>query len=196
MEESVTGADRLLVIGGSAGSLEVLLTFLPKLRADVGFAIILVLHRKQYNESTLIELISSKTKLNAKEADDKDKILPGWIYVAPADYHLLIEKDQTLSLDYSEKVNFSRPCIDVSFKTASETYRDSLIGILLSGANADGAEGLQYIKQNGGTTAVQDPRCAEVSYMPEKAIEKCKPDFILNTNDLADFINAISEQSA
>ena len=187
---------KLLVIGGSAGSLEVLLTVLPHLKADLNLAIIIVLHRKNSNDSSLTALITAKTELKVKEADDKDNILPGWIYLAPADYHLLIETNHTLSLDDSEKVNFSRPCIDVTFQTAAETYGTALCCLLLSGASADGGDGLNLVKQSGGITAVQDPACAEVSYMPQKAIEKNKPDFILDTQAMAAFINSLAEHSA
>ena len=189
-------AIQLLIIGGSAGSLDVLLNVLPELRADLNFAVIIVLHRKYNNDSSLTGLIAAKTRMKVKEVDDKDEILPGWIYLAPADYHLLIEADHTLALDYSEKVNYSRPCIDVTFETAAERYGSSLCCMLLSGASADGAAGLKMVKQSGGITVVQDPACAEVSYMPLKAIEKSKPHYILDVQGIADFINTLNEQSA
>ena len=189
-------AIKLLIIGGSAGSLEVLLTVLPELRADLSFAIIIVLHRKYDNDSSLTGLVAARTKMKVKEVDDKDEILPGWIYLAPADYHLLIETDHTLALDYSEKVNYSRPCIDVTFQTATEAYGSALCCLLLSGASADGADGLDLVRQNGGVTAVQDPESAEVAYMPLKAIEKSQPDYIVDIKDIADFINSLNEQSA
>ena len=182
----------LLVIGGSAGSLDVLISILPRIRKDLRIAIIIVLHRKQNADSALTELIAAKSGMKVKEADDKDDILPGWIYLAPADYHLLIEKDHTLSLDVSEKVNFSRPCIDITFQTASEAYGAALVCLLLSGASADGAEGLEFVLRQGGITAVQDPACAEVPYMPQKAIAKSKPSFILDTREMGDFINGLA----
>jgi len=180
-----------MVIGGSAGSLDVLVPVLPRIRTDLSFAIIIVLHRKSSTESPLAELIASKTGLNVKEAEDKDDILPGWIYLAPAGYHLLIEQDHTIALDVSEKVNFSRPCIDITFQTAAEVYGPALVCLLLSGASNDGAEGLEFAAHSGGTTAVQDPACAEVSYMPQKAIEKSQPAFILDINEIAGFINTV-----
>jgi two-component system chemotaxis response regulator CheB len=186
----------LLIVGGSAGSLDVLLNVLPDLRADLNFAIIIVLHRKYNNDSSLTGLIAAKTRMKVKEVDDKDEILPGWIYLAPADYHLLIETNHTLALDYSEKVNYSRPCIDVTFQTATEAYGAALSCLLLSGASADGADGLELVRQNGGITAVQDPECAEVSYMPLKAIEKSPPNYILDIQGISDFINSLDEQSA
>jgi two-component system chemotaxis response regulator CheB len=185
----------LLLIGGSAGSLDVLLKVLPELKADLNFAIILILHRKYNNDSSLTTLLNGKTSLKVKEADDKDTILPGWIYLAPADYHLLVEADHTLSLDDSEKVNYSRPCIDITFQTAAEAYGSTLCALLLSGASSDGAEGLEQIKHYGGVTAVQDPLSAEVSYMPVKAIEKSKPSCILDIAGIITFINSLGEQS-
>ena len=182
---------RLMVIGGSAGSLDVLIPLLPSVRHDLSFPIIIVLHRKNNAESPLTSLIAAKTGLRVKEAEDKDDILPGWIYLAPADYHLLIERDHTIALDVSEKVNYSRPCIDITFQTAAEAYGPALVCLLLSGASADGAEGLEFVAQNGGITAVQDPASAEVSYMPQKAIDKSRPSFILGVNEIAGFINSI-----
>ena len=189
-------AIKLLIIGGSAGSLDVLLHVLPELRADLKFAIIIVLHRKYNNDSSLTGLFAAKTRMKVKEVDDKDYILPGWIYLAPADYHLLIETNHTLALDYSEKVNYSRPCIDVTFQTATEAYGSALSCLLLSGASADGADGLELVRQNGGITAVQDPESAEVAYMPIKAIEKSQPDYILDIREISGFINSLDEQSA
>lgn len=182
----------LLVAGGSAGSLEALLKALPKLKSTIPFAIIIVLHRKPNTDTTLVDLLSSKTALPVIEVGDKEPVLPGHIYVAPADYHLLIEKDRTLSLDFSEKVNYSRPCIDITFQTAAETYQDSLACLLLSGASADGAEGLEFVKSMKGITAVQDPATAEVPFMPQQALNKLQVDFVVDTDDIAGFINNLT----
>lgn len=196
MEEGITKTSiDLLVIGGSAGSLEVILKAFPKLVTDLPFAIILVLHRKQNTDTTLIDLLSAKTKIPVIEANEKEPIKAGCIYVAPADYHLLIESDHTLSLDYSEKVNFSRPCIDVTFQTAAETYKNTLACLLMSGASADGVEGLELVKALNGITAVQDPKTAEVSYMPQKALDKMEVDFIVQTDKVSDFINLLGTSS-
>lgn len=183
----------LLVIGGSAGSLEVILKTFPLLDTQLPFAIIIVLHRKQNTDTTLIELLSAKTKLPVIEANEKEPLKAGHIYVAPADYHLLIENDRTLSLDYSEKVNFSRPSIDMTFQTAAETYKSALACLLMSGASADGVEGLELVKALNGITAVQDPQTAEVSYMPQKALDKVKVDFIVETDNISGFINALAK---
>jgi len=171
---------RLLVIGGSAGSLEIIIQLLPTLPLQLPFAVIVVVHRKNA-DSVLTELLGEKTGLPVKEAEEKDEIRPGTIYIAPADYHLLVEKDGTLSLDYSEKLHYSRPSIDATFETAAEAYGDSLACLLLSGANADGAEGLRFVKENGGLTIVQDPSEAAVAYMPQQAISGLSVDHIVGT---------------
>jgi two-component system, chemotaxis family, protein-glutamate methylesterase/glutaminase len=117
---------KLLIIGGSAGSLEVILLFLKDLKSTLPFPILLVLHRKSSFDSALTHLISTRTKLPVQEAEEKEQLKPGNIYIAPADYHLLIEKQHTVSLDFSEKIHYSRPSIDITFQTAAEAYGSSL----------------------------------------------------------------------
>jgi two-component system, chemotaxis family, protein-glutamate methylesterase/glutaminase len=190
-EEILMNKYELLIIGGSAGSLEVILEVLPSLRHDLDYAILLVLHRRS-GDSLLTGLLSDKTRLEVKEAEEKEAIRPGVIYIAPADYHLLVEKDKTLSLDYSEKIHYSRPAIDASYETAAEAYGPLLIGVLLSGANADGAEGLLKIKQAGGLTIVQDPNEASVSYMPQQAIEKNAATKIVKTTQIIRLLNEVN----
>ncbi len=180
---------KLVVIGGSAGSLEVIMHILPSLDAKLNIPVIIVIHRKNAYESLLARLLSSKTSLIVKEAEEKENILPGHIYLAPADYHLLIEKNFTFSLDYSEKINFSRPSIDVTFECAAEAYESNLVCILLSGANADGVEGLKTVKKYNGIAAIQDPTSAEVSFMPQQALQQVPIDHIFKEAEIADFIN-------
>lgn len=168
----------LLLIGGSAGSLEAILQLLPAIQNEKGLAIVLVLHRRN-SESLLPNLLSEKIAWPVKEAEEKETILAGTVYIAPADYHLLIENDKTISLDYSEKVHYSRPSIDVTFESAAEVYGESLIAILLSGANQDGSVGLKKIKEAGGYVIVQDPTEAVVSYMPQYAIDHVRADAVL-----------------
>lgn len=181
----------LLMIGGSAGSLEVILEILPQLRSDLDYAIVLVMHRRS-GDSLLTGLLSDRTKLEVREAEEKEAIRPGVIYIAPADYHLLIEQDKTFSLDFSEKIHYSRPAIDASFETAAEAFGTSLAGILLSGANADGAEGLLRIKEAGGMTIAQDPAEASVSYMPQQAIENNAASQILTTRQIIELLNELN----
>jgi two-component system chemotaxis response regulator CheB len=190
-ETTVNRSDRLLVIGGSAGSLDVLLHVLPRVKRPLSLAIIIVLHRKSALQNTLAELLSAKSKHRIKEAEDKEAILPGTIYLAPADYHVLIEQDKTMAMDYSEKVNFSRPSIDVTFETAAEVYRDKLTCLLLSGANNDGTEGLKEVKEAGGQVWIQNPQDAEVAQMPKNALNQIQPDAVLDEDRMADFINCL-----
>jgi two-component system, chemotaxis family, protein-glutamate methylesterase/glutaminase len=189
MEENRLGKTALIVIGGSAGSLDVLLQVLPSVDPQLRIPIIIVLHRKSANDNLLADLLSSRTNLHVKEADEKEVISPGYIYIAPADYHLLLESDRSFSLDYSEKINYSRPSIDVVFQSAADVYGPSLVCILLSGANADGTEGFKYVKEKGGYTAVQDPDSAEVDYMPRSALLNNCTDSVLPVDAIAAFIN-------
>ncbi|TCD11703.1 chemotaxis protein CheB [Pedobacter frigidisoli] len=181
-----------LVIGGSAGSLDVLLEIFPSLKAEIAFPIIVVIHRKASNESLLTDLLKSRTSLQVSEADEKVFLKPGNVYVAPADYHLLIEDDQSISLDYSEKVNYSRPSIDVTFQSAAEVFRAELVCILLSGSNADGMEGLKNVNNFGGCVVIQNPSTAIMPYMPQQAVLNVKPHITLNSYDMAGFINKLN----
>ncbi len=169
----------LLIIGGSAGSLSMVMKLLPMIRQKEHLSIVMVFHRKNSEEGMLVDVLSRRTGFRVKEAEEKDQITPGIVYVAPADYHLLIERDRSITLDDSEKVNHSRPSIDVSFESAADVYGERLACLLLSGANADGSEGLRKAREKGALIMVQDPRCAEVSYMPEKAIEAVRVDFLV-----------------
>ena len=121
----------------------------------------------------------------------KEVILPGTIYIAPPDYHLLFEDENSFSLDASEKINHSRPSIDIAFESAAEVFGSSLIGILLSGANADGAEGLKKISQAGGYTIVQDPLTADVGFMPQQALNLMTPDAIVQGDEIGTFLQNI-----
>jgi len=186
----MTGCEAL-VIGGSAGSLEVLLKALPVLDDTLTFPIIIVIHRKHGADSLLPDLLSSRTRLRVKEIDEKEAIIAGTIYIAPSDYHLLIEQNRTFSLDYSEKINYSRPAIDVTFQTAAEVYKNKLACLLLSGSNADGVNGLKTVKRWGGLALIQDPDSAQVAYMPAQAKLHVEIDEILRIENIGEFINSL-----
>lgn len=190
-KDTLISGCKVLIIGGSAGSLDVLLKILPHLKVS-SFAIVIVLHRKHTDDTTLEELIAAKTSIPVKEVEDKVALEPGFIYVAPSDYHLLFEKNDLLSLDTSEKINYSRPSIDVAFESASDVYGASLVGILLSGANADGTDGLIAIKKAGGTIIVQKPETADMPFMPNNAVVHTSPDFILNVSEILQLITKIN----
>ncbi|SUJ25797.1 Chemotaxis response regulator protein-glutamate methylesterase [Sphingobacterium spiritivorum] len=182
----------IFLIGGSAGSLKVILEVLPGLRKGLSFPIVIILHRKPYPDSILNALLSSYTDLEVYEVEDKMCLENGCIYVVPPDYHLLFENKTLVSLDSSEKMNYSRPSIDVTFQSAAEVFEENTVALLLSGANADGVEGLDCIKHNNGIILVQDPQTAEVDYMPRQAVSRVQVDYLLKPEELAVFINQLS----
>jgi two-component system, chemotaxis family, protein-glutamate methylesterase/glutaminase len=181
---------KLIAIGGSAGSLMVILDLLSPLSPDFPIPILIVLHRAGPTDSVIEELFAARTRLKCREVEEKEPLLPGRVYICPSDYHVLIERDQSFSLDYSERVNYSRPSIDVSFRSAADVFGDELICVLLSGANADGAEGLNYAGAKGAMTIVQDPDTAEVSYMPHYAIGHARVDHILKPEEMSKLLFA------
>lgn len=180
-------SEGIILIGGSAGSLQVLLRTLPQLPSALLLPVVVVLHRRASSNSSLESVLQAHSSLPVKEAEDKEEIMAGKIYVAPSDYHLLIERNKTFTLDFSEKVNFSRPSIDVTFESAADIFGYRTIGILLSGANADGASGIRMINKRGGLTAVQDPGTSASPYMPQKALE-AGAQHIIAPESLAGFI--------
>jgi two-component system, chemotaxis family, protein-glutamate methylesterase/glutaminase len=182
-----------LIIGGSAGSLDVLLEIFPSLRNDICFPIVIVVHRKASNESLLTDLLKSRTALAVGEADEKEFLIPGKVFIVPADYHMLIEEDRSISLDYSEKVNYSRPSIDVTFQSAAEIFKEKLVCILLSGSNSDGVEGLKCVNSYGGRAVVQNPNTAIMPYMPQQAVLNVVPHIIVDGRDMADYINKLND---
>ncbi|MEO5947840.1 MAG: chemotaxis protein CheB [Chitinophagaceae bacterium] len=182
----------LIVIGGSAGSFQVILKLVSQLDKGFDIPVLIITHRSRGNDTQLIDILNEKTSLRVKEAEEKELILPGCIYVCPPDYHLLIEKDKTLSLDYSEKVHYARPSIDVTFQCVADIYKEKSIAVLLSGANGDGAEGLYCIHQQGGVTIVQDPKNAEVPLMPQRALELFTADYIIEAKEIAGTLKELS----
>ncbi|MBE7178266.1 MAG: chemotaxis protein CheB [Mucilaginibacter polytrichastri] len=185
-------AVKCVVIGGSAGSLQIILHILSGLNQNFQIPLIIVMHRKNEPKSNLVEVLASRAKTPVKEAEDKERIEPGLIYLAPADYHLLVENDHSLSLDVSEKIHYSRPGIDATFQTAADAYGRGLITILLSGANADGTDGLKQVRLKGGTTIVQQPDDAQVPYMPQSAIDQSLADHILSKEGIVKMLNSVA----
>jgi two-component system, chemotaxis family, protein-glutamate methylesterase/glutaminase len=191
-ESHLNGKYNLVVIGGSAGSLDVVLKVLPVLMTGSALSIIIVMHRKNTYDFSLSDLLSTRTAWTVVEAEEKQLLKSDHVYLAPADYHLLIETDHTLSLDVSEKVNYSRPSIDVTFESAADVYGARVACILLSGANDDGVDGLRIVKAAGGLCIVQDPETAGVAYMPQQAVNRVKVDYILPPDKIADVINRLN----
>ncbi len=182
---------RAVVIGVSAGGLEALKAIIPALRADFPLPVMIVQHLSADSTSFLPVFLNDMSALTVKEAEDKEVLAGKTVYIAPPDYHLLVEADQSLNLSQEPKVNFSRPAVDVLFETAAEAYGSGLVGIVLTGANNDGAKGLARIKALGGLTVVQSPETAAATAMPMAAIEVAKPDHVLPLRDIGPFLNTL-----
>jgi len=188
------GANRkyeAVVIGVSAGGLTALNEILPALSSAFRLPVLVVQHISPSSDSYLPVHFSVRIALRSKEAEDKEPILGGTIFFAPPNYHMMVECDRTIALSVDPKVNFSRPAIDVLFETAAETYRDRLIGVVLTGGNSDGARGLARIKELGGLAIVQSPGTAEAQAMPLAAIEATKVDHVLPLDRIGSLINSI-----
>lgn len=177
-----------IVIGASAGGVDVLSTLLPALPVELQAAVFVVLHQPPDRASVLVEIFGRKCALRVREAEDKDAVEPGTIYFAPPNYHLLVERGPRIALSVDDLVQFSRPSIDVLFQSAADAYRHHLLGILLTGWNEDGAAGLATISTLHGTTIVQDPESAEAPVMPLSAMRLLRPDFVLSPGAIADLL--------
>ncbi|MFZ6871873.1 chemotaxis protein CheB [Undibacterium sp. Di27W] len=175
---------KAIVIGASAGGISALQEILVGLPADYGLPIIVLLHLPENRESKLVELFAHYVNLSVREARDKEVISAGTIYFAGAGYHLSVEADYSFSLSCEAPVFFSRPSIDVLMESAAHVFAKDLVGILLTGANQDGAYGLTCIAQHGGLTVVQDPGEAQVAIMPNAAIAQMQPDLILPLHEI------------
>jgi two-component system chemotaxis response regulator CheB len=159
-----------IAIGASAGAVQALSRVLPVLPADYPIPLLVVVHVPPDRDNALVALLQSKSAITMKEAEDKEPIQPGVAYFAPSDYHLLVEGDRTLSLSRDDLVLHSRPSIDVMFESAAEAYGPSLLGVVLSGANEDGARGARAILSAGGTVWAEDPAEAYAAAMPGAAL--------------------------
>jgi len=179
VEAAAARAIEAVVIGASAGGFEALLAILQGLPASYPMPLVAVLHLPDNHESRLAELFGYRLALQAREARDKEPLAPGVLYFAPSGYHLSVESDYSFSLSGEERVSYSRPSIDVLFSSAADAYGPALAGILLTGANYDGAAGLAGMQVAGALTVVQDPASAEVPTMPEAALRRMTPDLIL-----------------
>jgi two-component system chemotaxis response regulator CheB len=182
---------QVVVIGTSAGGVQALTQMLKQVEAQFPIPLIIVQHLHAQSENYLAKILDSVCALTVEEADEKEKICGGKVYLAPANYHLLIEADHTFSLTVDAKINFSRPAIDVLFETAAAVYQQHVIGILLTGANSDGARGLYKIKQAGGIAIVEDPHTAEVPDMPRSALDLFKVDYVRSLNEIYPTIKRI-----
>ena len=183
-----------IVIGVSSGGLKAMKVMFSCLPKEFNTPIIIVQHIGSQSENLWISLLNDKSNLYIKEADEKESIEQGKVYIAPPNYHLLIERDKTFSLTIDERVNYARPSIDVLFESAAEAYKSKLIGVILTGSNNDGTNGLKRIKEYGGLTIVQDPATAESSYMPASAMAVVQMDYILTLENIIKLLIKIDAQ--
>lgn len=169
---NMKGNCQAIVIGVSAGGLRALTILLSHLPANYSFPVVVVQHRAEDQGDMLEEVLQAKCKIAIRQADEKEKMRGGIVYIAPAGYHLLIEQDRTFSLSCDERVMYSRPSIDVMFESAADVFGKNLVGVILTGSNHDGAVGISAIHALGGVTIAQSPKEAEHPVMPQAAIDK------------------------
>ncbi|SQF98342.1 protein-glutamate methylesterase [Paucimonas lemoignei] len=177
-----------IVVGASAGGVEALLKIFSTIKVGFRLPILTVLHIPDERRSQLASVFQARLPIPVKEADDKEDIVPGTLYFAGPGYHLSVERDLSLSLSQEDRVFHSRPSIDILFDSAADAYGKRLVGILLTGANNDGAHGLSRIKRAGGFTIVQDPAQAQARTMPEAALALHEPDYLLPLNDIGQLL--------
>ncbi len=181
----------LIAIGGSAGALDALGLIVRALPADFAIPVVVVLHLPATKPSLVASVLGARCALPAREPDDKEPIEPGVLYVAPPNYHLLVERQRSFSLSVDAVVLFSRPSIDVLFESAADACGSAVLGVLLSGANEDGARGLARIKASGGFTVVQSPETADVPAMPEAALRLMPADRVLPPVEIGPFLASL-----
>ncbi len=179
---------RAIVIGASAGAIDALGKILPMLRDPMLVPVIVVVHLSPRQPSLLPSIFQSATPLRVREPVDKEPVDGGTIWFAPSDYHLLVEKSRVFSFSTGTPVNFSRPSIDVLFASAADAFGAELCGVVLTGANEDGAEGVRAIREGGGIVVVQDPGTAEAAVMPRAAIAATEPDMIGSPSKIGEFL--------
>ena len=182
---------KVVVIGGSAGSFSVVSKLLSRIDPAFPYPLILCLHRLKHVRSGLVEGLNMKSKLPVIEPFDKDKLKAGVAMLAPSNYHLFVEFDSTISLSTEEVNNHSRPSIDYAFSSAAFSFREKTLGIILTGANKDGAAGMKSIADKKGYTIVQDPATCDVDTMPQAALQLFQPDQVVGPSKIVELLNGL-----
>lgn len=183
---------KVVVIGVSAGGVTAMKTLLGALPADFPLPVVLVHHVMAGARETMAGLLAKASALRIKEAEEGELLAKGTVYIAPPNYHLLVEQDATLSLSTDPPVSFARPSIDVLFESAALAFRSGVIGVILTGANSDGAAGLSAVKARGGLAVVQDPFDAEIDSMPRAALDAVAADHVCTLVALAPLLQALA----
>jgi len=187
---------RAIVIGSSTGGMEALRIILEVLPKDFPVPILVAQHISPHSDNYLAKFLDDACKVSVREAEEKEKAIPGHVYLAPPNYHLLVEKDGFISLSVEARVSYARPSIDVLFESAAEAYNRGLIGIVLTGANSDGSKGLKRIKECLGLTIVQDPNTAQAEAMPRAAIGATNIDHITPLTEIGQLLNKIIKEKS
>jgi two-component system chemotaxis response regulator CheB len=182
---------KALVIGVSTGGVAALKFLLGALPADFPIPVLIVTHITPDSDDGIAVLLNALCSIRVKEADEQEHIAPGTVYLAPANYHLLVERDGTLALSIDPPVNYARPSVDVLFESAAEVYGAGLIGVILTGAGSDGSTGLLKIKKYGGVTIVQDPTDAEMDSMPRSALQLLQADYVVCLRELPEILTRL-----
>jgi len=182
---------KILVIGGSAGSFVLVRKILEALPGTFPLPIVLCLHRRRDISNGFVESLNPVSKLKVLEPCDKDPIQRGHVYLDPSNYHMFIERGETFALSTEKEENYSRPSIDLTFESAGKVYGKRMIGIMLSGANSDGAKGILSSKNNGAYTIIQDPEEALFDTMPREALKLVSPDEILSCDGIISFLKSL-----
>jgi two-component system chemotaxis response regulator CheB len=188
---NLAGRVDAVVIGASAGGIEALTVLLPALPAGLRPPVFVVLHLPRDRPSVLVEIFTPKCAVPIREAEDKESVMAGTVYFAPNNYHLLVDNGPQLALSADDPVHHSRPSIDVLFESAIEIYNDRLLGIILSGANEDGAAGLAAIHDAGGITVVQSPQTARAPHMALSALKLRQADRVLALDEIAGMLRTL-----
>jgi two-component system chemotaxis response regulator CheB len=185
---------KAVVIGGSAGSFQGMVKILSQLPKGFPLPIIMCLHRLKHVRNGFVEALSIKSVVQVTEPFDKENIKKGGVYLAPANYHMSVELGNHFALSTEEMLNNSRPAIDITLSTSGFVYRDKLVGILLSGANRDGAIGMKNIAEKGGLTIVQEPSECMIDTMPKAALAITKIDHVLRVDQIVEFLKELDKQ--
>ena len=189
----MTSPIEAIVVGASSGGVEAISLLLRRLPQDFSVPILIVIHLPPERPSRMAEVLAARCGFEVHEAEDKEPIVPHTVYVAPPDYHLMVEVDRRIALSSDEPVHYSRPAIDVLFETAADAYGEALVAVVLTGANNDGAEGLCRVYEAGGTALVQSPDEAAARAMPEAALKACPEAQCLSLEQIAETLQRICQ---
>ncbi len=193
---ALPGGIDAVAIGASAGGVEALCALLPALSKRTRAVLFVVLHLPRERPSLLATIFQARCALPVREAQDKEPVEPGTVYVAPPDYHLLLDEGPRIALSTDEPVNFSRPAIDALFESAADLYRDRLLAIVLTGGNHDGAAGLSAVLRSGGVAVVQEPESAQVALMPAAALQRNPSSHVLSIGEIGRLLGALGSEAA